>query len=108
MNCGAVDAFENSATVPGVVTGDGENMKIGSPSGSPARFWKTVVQSVSGVQAVTLTRLLLVDPPSATPDVPPPFLSAAGARWIGSDALPAELILVDPASIALTEMQAPA
>ena len=34
------------------------------------------------------------------------FAPVAGASWNGTDALPAELLLVDPASIAVTEMQA--
>jgi predicted phage baseplate assembly protein len=66
----------------------------------------TVVQAVPGVQAVTVTRLYFVDA-AGSPGNPPPFLLAASARWDGTQARPAELILIDPQSIALTPMALP-
>jgi predicted phage baseplate assembly protein len=66
-----------------------------------------VIQAVAGVRAVSLRRLFFVAPPGGPPGSPPPFLPAAGARWEGSQARPAELILIDPQAIALTEMQLP-
>jgi predicted phage baseplate assembly protein len=84
----------------------------------------TVIQAVAGVQAVSLRRLYFVRPalvstsqrllerlperlPEVPPGSPPAFLPAAVARWDGSQARPAELILIDPRFIALTEMQPP-
>ncbi len=63
----------------------------------------TFVQAVAGVQAVNLVRLYFVELAGSSPNLAP-FLAAAGARWTGSDVQPAELILIDPAAISLTEM----
>jgi predicted phage baseplate assembly protein len=73
----------------------------------------TAIQAVAGVDAVSLTQLYFVPPVGAAsntplPQVPagnpPPFLPAAVARWDGVQARPAELIVIDPRSIALTHM----
>jgi predicted phage baseplate assembly protein len=63
----------------------------------------TTAQAVAGVQAVSLSKLFLVEA-AGNAGNPPPFLSAAGARWSGTEAQPAELILIDPHSMAVTEM----
>jgi predicted phage baseplate assembly protein len=63
----------------------------------------TVTQAIGGVQAVNLSKLFFVEAASNAGS-PPPFLPAAGARWSGSEARPAELILIDPHSITLAEM----
>ncbi|HEY3057556.1 MAG TPA: putative baseplate assembly protein [Chloroflexota bacterium] len=61
------------------------------------------VQAIAGVQAVNLTRLYFSELGGAAGS-PPPFLAALDARWSGSDAQPAELILIDPAAVSLSEM----
>jgi predicted phage baseplate assembly protein len=66
----------------------------------------TVAQAVAGVQAVSLSKLFFVEA-AGNAGTPPPFLLAAGARWSGTQAQPAELILIDPHSITLTEMPPP-
>jgi predicted phage baseplate assembly protein len=66
----------------------------------------TVAQAVAGVQAVSLSKLFFVEA-AGNAGTPPPFLLAAGARWSGTQAQPAELILIDQHSITLTEMPPP-
>jgi predicted phage baseplate assembly protein len=75
----------------------------------------TVIQSVRGVLATDLDRLYFVRPagvPSAIPlprppaGDPPPFLPAAVARWSGRGSVPAQLLVIDPAAIALVAMRA--
>jgi predicted phage baseplate assembly protein len=73
----------------------------------------TLIHGAPAVQAVDLDRLYFVRPPGvpgttplpvAPPGAPPPFLPAAIARWEGGGSQPAQLLLIDPAQIALTEM----
>ncbi|MGH2354694.1 MAG: putative baseplate assembly protein, partial [Chloroflexota bacterium] len=70
----------------------------------------TVLQGVSGVQAVDLDGLFAVPapgapPPGPLPGSPPPFLPAATASWEAGEARPAQLLLIDPAAITLTELR---
>jgi predicted phage baseplate assembly protein len=66
----------------------------------------TNLQANAGVVAVNLTRLYFVE--GAVGTAPPPFLAAASARWQGTSPRPAELVLVDPAAIALNGVVASA
>jgi predicted phage baseplate assembly protein len=61
----------------------------------------TTIQAVAGIVAVNPTRLYFVDVTSTTGSSPP-FLAAAAARWTSTGPQPAELVLIDPAAIALT------
>jgi Baseplate J-like protein/Repeat of unknown function (DUF346) len=65
----------------------------------------TLVQSVPGVIAVDLTQLYLTsDPDGPNQTEPPPFLPASPARWEGGAIAPAQLILLNPLGVNITEM----
>jgi hypothetical protein len=64
-----------------------------------------LIQSVPGVVATDLTNLYLTgDPLGPSQTEPPPFLLAAPARWQGASIQPAQLLLLNPLGVTLTQM----
>ena len=65
----------------------------------------TLVLAVPGVIAVYLTQLYVTgDPNGPTQTEPSPFLTALSARWQGGAILPAQLLLLNPLGVSLTEV----
>jgi hypothetical protein len=65
----------------------------------------TLIQAVPGVIAVYLTQLYQTsDPTGAAKTEPSPFLTALPARWEGGTILPAQLLLLNPLGVNLTEV----
>jgi hypothetical protein len=62
-----------------------------------------VAQEVEGVVAVDLDALYATDDP-ATAGTLQELLTALVARWEGDAMAPAQLLLIDPGSISITEM----
>jgi predicted phage baseplate assembly protein len=66
-----------------------------------------IIQGVQGVIATDLDRLYLsTDPNGPAQTTPPPYLLTMIARWVGTTIAPAQLLLLDPSGVELTEMTA--
>jgi predicted phage baseplate assembly protein len=78
-----------------------ENREFGQPV--TASEVMHVVQEVEGVVACDLDALYATDDP-ATAGTLQELLTALVARWEGDDIAPAQLLLIDPGSMTLTEM----
>jgi predicted phage baseplate assembly protein len=64
-----------------------------------------LIQSIPGVIATDLNQLYLTSDPSGPGQVEPPaFLAASPARWQGGVIQPAQLILLNPLGVSITEM----
>jgi predicted phage baseplate assembly protein len=71
---------------------------------SAAEVFATI-QAVPGVIAVTLTQLYVsTDPGGPSQPEPPPLLAALTARLASGTLVPAQLLLINPAGLTLTEM----
>jgi hypothetical protein len=65
----------------------------------------TLVQSTPGVVAVNLTQLYLTNDPNGPGQTEPPaFIPASPARWANGAIQPAQLLLLNPLGVTITEM----
>ena len=66
----------------------------------------TIMQAVPGVIATDLTQLYSVSDGGGSKQTQPmPFLPAATARWENGQIRPAQLLLLNPGGLSLTEMK---
>ncbi len=99
-DAGAVKAAVSAA----ITTGFSFTARAFAQSVTAAELFATI-QAVPGVIAVALTQLYVsTDPNGALQPAPPPVLLASAAGVSAGTVTPAQLLLVNPAGLTLTEM----